>query len=451
MNELNTIIVNRNDSSENWATEAGQATPLKPGEFAVEIENGKAKLKIGTSEDSTFGNSAYFGGSEAKVYTSDLISGSVTDDDIDIIEELVGENEVNAGDMAIVRRYLTGTSGAVSYTSYVYDPTVASDVKWIAMDGNYSASNVFFKNDITLAGDYTSVGNVKLTDNTLEAAGQSVEDLFTNIFTKELKENLKTGNPTASISSFTEYIEVGSSGTKSTTVSLNGDGEYKYGYSTDPEEPTEGQVVTSIKNDKSTGVVVDTSKTNPYSVTFNGKTVESASATFTLEAPVKKEKAELTATGKVYYTEGGVPVSNLKKAYPAQRIAAGQATSSASSKFRWYIPYYQGFIYGADNKLSAVDVSKLTIVTGSTAYNASNPKTDTATKSWIQYWLVAPASYNWTMNEAKDSNGLTLDVDTTQPNIKITYGSGDDAVEVEYKVLVISHKAPYGTLGISWK
>ena len=448
MAEINTRIILRNDTAEAWSTEAGAATPLKKGEAAVEIKDGKARVKVATADNQTFANAPYIGSEDAKVFQVELEASDL--DDEAAINRVVGTTEIYPGDVAVVKAGIAGN--AKSYTSYVYDGE-----NWVATDGNYSARNVYFKNDITLAGDYTSVGNVKLSDNTLSTAGQSLEDVMTSIFTKELKDNLKVANegPSASITSFTEYVEIGSSASKSATVSLSKDGKYAYGYSTDPVEPAEGQVVSTVKNDGSTGVVVDTSKTSPYSVTFNGATQEAATATFTLNAPVKKDKAELTATGKVYYTQGGVPVSNLKKAYPGQRIAAGSATSGASAKFRWYVPYYKGFIYGFDNKLDTVDVSKLTKVTGETAFGANastapvKPTSATATGSWMQYWLVVPKSYNWTMSGAKDSNGLTLDV-ATKDNIKITYGTGDNAVEVEYNVYVISHDAAYDTTGISW-
>ena len=457
-NMMTTIIQLRNDTAENWATEAGQATALRPGEAAVEIitnEDGSktAKLKVGVAEDSTFGNTAYLGSDvkEAKIYQSDFLASTVTDDDITVIEGLVGENELQAGDMAIVKRYLQGTSGAVSYTSYVYNPEVSGDVKWTAMDGNYSANNVFFKNDITLAGSYTSVGNVALADGTLSAAGKSVEDVLTSIFTKELNTRLKTADPSASIDGTIQYLEVGSSGSVSATIGFN-DGAYAYGYTTEEVTEDGASPTTTVNSTSVTGSALVTNE-NAYTVTFNGADTTYASTTksITIEAPVKKTKTNMSASIKAKYTDGYAPISNLKKAYPSQAIKAGTTASASDELFRWYIPYYKGFIYRADEKLTTVDVSKLTKVTGSTAYNASNPKTDTATNSWIQYWLVAPASYNWTMNEAKDSNGLTLDVDTTQPNIKITYGSGDNAVEVEYKVLVISHKALYDTKTISWK
>ncbi len=460
MAEITTRIVLRNDTAEAWGTEAGKATKLRKGEAAVEIKDGKAKVKVATENDQAFENAPYIGGSEANVFQVTLTTEDL--DDEAAINRVVGDTELAAGDIAIVKAEIANEK--YSYTSYVYektgvDETTGEDVyAWAAMDGNYSARNVYFKNDITLAGDYTAVGNVtkaKTETKTLTAAGQSLEDVMQSIFTKELNTGLKTKNPSASITSFTQYYEIGSNGSKSATVSLSEDGEYTYGYSTNPTEPTEGQTVNAVTNNKTTGVVVDTGKTSPYSVVFNGTTQESATATFTLNAPVKKEKAELTATGKVYYTQGGVPVSNLKKAYPGQRIAAGQATSGASSVFRWYVPYYKGFIYGFDNKLDTVDVSKLTKIIESEAFGANattapvKPTSASATGAWMQYWLVVPKSYNWTMSGAKDSNGLTLDV-ATKDNIKITYGTGDNAVEVEYKVYVISHDATYDTTGISW-
>ena len=166
MAEINTIIQLRNDTAEKWATEAGQATPLKPGEVAVEIVDGKAKLKIGTAEDSTFGNSEYFGSDvkEAQVYQSEPLSSTDEQDDIAVIEGLIPEGtEIQNGDIAIVKRYIAGNSGAISYTSYVYDSSYADETSgnpgWAATDGNYSASNVFLKNKIELAGSFTSVGN----------------------------------------------------------------------------------------------------------------------------------------------------------------------------------------------------------------------------------------------------------------------------------------------------
>lgn len=122
----------------------------------------------------------------------------------------------------------TPTDSKYSYTAYVYDASLSS---WKAMDGNYSAENVYFEDDITLAGDYTAVGNVKLSDGTLSAAGKSVKTLMDNIFTKEL--NPTKTNPTISLTVAGANGEVGSSyNVPSATLKLTGVGSYTYGPAT---------------------------------------------------------------------------------------------------------------------------------------------------------------------------------------------------------------------------
>ena len=82
-------------------------------------------------------------------------------DDIDVIETLIPEGEqLQNGDIAIVKRYISGTSGPISYTSYVYDKDI--DGGWAATDGNYSASNVFLKNKIEILkkGDYNGYQSI---------------------------------------------------------------------------------------------------------------------------------------------------------------------------------------------------------------------------------------------------------------------------------------------------
>lgn len=434
------------DTAENWST---SSKILLAGEIAVESDTNKFKFGDG---EKTFSQLPYAGADVAQIQS--LIDAS--EDNYTVIDataEQTDEEAIQAaitspakGDLATVCRVIKDDKK--TYSLYVYDGE-----KWEAADGAYDASNVYFKNDFTLAGDYTSIGNVKLSDGTLSASGQSVEALLTSILTKELNTGLKTGDPTAAISSFTQYYEIGSNGSKSVTMSLNADGSYKYGYSTNPAEPTEGQVATSVKNDGSTGVVVDTSVDNPYSVTFNGTTTESATATFTLEAPIKLAKTEMKAKGTVKHTQGGVPVSNLNKAYPAQRIPAGTKTSGESAVFRWYVPYYSGFIYGAENKMpkDAPDVSKLTKATDSTAYTASKPKTATAAGSWSQYWLVFPKTYGWTMTDAKDSNNLTVAPEKKENVLSLTFGSGEGtSTTVAYDAIVIDMADPYDTKTISW-
>ena len=154
MAEIKTRIILRNDTAENWEN---SEVKLKKGESAVEIVDGKAKLKIATADDQSFASAAYVGGAEANVFQVELAA-----DETDIeaaIDEVVGDTELAVGDIAIVKATI-GDSDKTSYTSYVYDKFVdeegAETFAWTAMDGNYSATNVYLNKSIKLT---SAVGN----------------------------------------------------------------------------------------------------------------------------------------------------------------------------------------------------------------------------------------------------------------------------------------------------
>ena len=185
MAEINTRIVLRHDESADW-TSAGEKATLKAGEAAIEFVNGKAKMKVGTSEGQKFADAPYIGGAEANVFQVELAADAT---DIEAaIEAVIPEGtELAVGDIAIVKAGIAGDKK--SYTSYVYDGT-----NWAATDGNYSAANVYTNSAITLAGDYgkdssnhtiSSIGNKRIGDTI--AAGTSLQALLMDILTKRIQ------------------------------------------------------------------------------------------------------------------------------------------------------------------------------------------------------------------------------------------------------------------------
>lgn len=105
---------------------------------------------------------------------------------------------------------------------------------WKAMDGNYSAENVYFEDDITCAGSYSQVGNVTKTTTgttTLPASGKSLKEVMQTIFTKEL--NPSASLPAVSLATSDCNGEVGSSyNVPAATLKVTGVGSYTYGPST---------------------------------------------------------------------------------------------------------------------------------------------------------------------------------------------------------------------------
>lgn len=95
---------------------------------------------------------------------------------------------------------VTTTVGNSTYekSAYFYDGKA-----WVAMTGNVDADKVILRENITLAGGYTQVGNLTKSQNgtaTFSTKGKSVMDALTEIFSKRLQPSI-TAQP--SIGTFT--------------------------------------------------------------------------------------------------------------------------------------------------------------------------------------------------------------------------------------------------------
>lgn len=361
--------------------------------------------------------------------------------------ELAKLTGMKQGDIAVCTSVINGD--ITEKTAYIY-----SDSKWVALSGNVSAENVYFPQDLLTT---SAIGNITLSGGqaTIAAGGKNLLDTWEAIFVKETNTGLKTGDPKTAIAGAdaVQYIEVGSSASKTVTMSMTDDGSYKYGYTS--QTGTAGTAVASstITNNGSTGVAVDA--TTPYSMTYKvgsgTATAVTASGTnkntFVVNSGVQTAKASATISGTMKYGAGKVPVSNLKKMYPAQAIAAGTATASKEI-FRWYVPMFHGFkMSGATvanpAAATAADISSLTKDKDSVAYSQTKRTSDTASGSWMQYFIAVPSSYNYNITGAKDTNNLTLDIKKGN-KVSITLGTAT----VEYQVWYINNAAAYDTKGI---
>lgn len=309
---------------------------------------------------------------------------------------LLSENEGNAisGDIIIIRDLIADDKW--KHTAYVF-----SDGVWHAMDGNYNAENIYFDADFVFTKEFGRYKPDSSGSVTVPAKGVNLRELLEDAYSLEEKEGLIIEEPAATINGSVKYYEIGTTGTQDITVSLNSDGAYKYGYSENPTSGEEGDVSKKIVNNGVTGVGADVSLDAPYELKFNGVAVspkEAKGAVFTLNPEVQLESVEMSAQGTVHHTQGYIPVSNLGKIYPSERIAAGTKVSSSQVRAKWYIPMYQGFTYAdsaiADpatitaNELvtlaapSASTNGAVNKITGSKAYDKNKTITATASKSW---------------------------------------------------------------------
>lgn len=308
MATLNTTIILRNDLTANWL--ANSSVILKRGEVGIEfLADGKVKMKIGDGEK-TWAQLSYFGGESSKYYEAvpEVDETGAVEIHLDAITRVVNGAALSAGDIAVVKE--TFAPGKTQYTAYVYDGDAAT---WKAMDGNYSADNVYVAEELTLAGNFESVGNYEKGD--VIAAGTSLQDVLSSMLQQELYPTAND-KPNASISASGGSGEVGSSYTLPTaTLTIDDVGSYEYG-------------------DKETGITFaigdvtlnqgSNSKTNDAIMTKGSTLKLQATDTDTLYTDTAKSYT-FTATAS-YEQSPRIPVTNLGNPHETARIPAGDVS-----------------------------------------------------------------------------------------------------------------------------
>lgn len=294
MATLNIRIQLRNDTAENWT--AWNPVLLK-GEMGVENDTGKTKIGNGTDHWKTL---KYSGVDE------DTIKGIINNNRSAFTEVTANDGETDAqalarvitnpkkGDMAVVVR--TFVEGKQSYTAYIHDGT-----GFKAMDGNYSAENVYFDKDLKLTeafGRYKpdASGSVKVP-----STGQSVYSLIDDAFSQS--RNPTTTQPSASVSitANSGTFEIGTKKNLTYSASLN-TGAYSYG-------PTP------------TGVSATT-----YTATCDGKTLTGATGTFENIVADGTKKISIS----IAHSAGSIPKTNKGADYADGQIKAGTKTATSS-------------------------------------------------------------------------------------------------------------------------
>jgi hypothetical protein len=340
--QLNTIITLRQGTTAEWAT---STIVLKTGEMGLEYRaDGTVKIKAGDGEH-LWGDLAYIGSDIKAANVIQVELGATETDDIAAIEAKVtttGAVKQN-GDVAIVKS--TFADGKISYTSYVYDSELDVDGEdsshgWSAMDGNYSATNVFIKNDITLAGGFTSIGNYSKGKKLNK--GTSLESILSGMLQQEIYPGdsgyaIDLPSASISVSGSSGTVEVGNTFTLPTaTLKITDVGSYPFepkatGITFPAESVTLSQGGNTAKNSAALGA--------------NGTVTLQATGTDTTYGD---SDVSFTFTGTAAYSASNVtPKTNLGNEYASKKIAAGSCTvSSQTAKFKGYRKWF----YGGDTK-----------------------------------------------------------------------------------------------------
>lgn len=248
---------------------------------------------------------------------------------------------VKKGDVFVV----TTTVGNSTYekSAYFYDGKA-----WVAMTGNVDADKVILRENITLAGGYTQVGNLTKSQNgtaTFSTKGKSVMDALIEIFSKRLQPSI-TAQPSIGTFTLTGAGAV-EAGTKVAAAAYSGAtlnaGSYQYG-------PATGVTATNWKVERITNAATTQVATADAASLTAGSDNNSGAGFIIGDAgdnAVSSLKYRVTAT----HGAGVTAKDNLgADSSPVVAIAAGSKTKDTAA----YTPFRNVF-YGASTGKPALD------------------------------------------------------------------------------------------------
>lgn len=285
---------------------------------------------------------AVSGGLGGTVYAATKADLSTSDDSV--ISGYFAQNtdvKPKKGDVFVVTTTVDGST--YEQSAYFYDGSA-----WAAMTGSVDADKVILRDNITLAGGYTQVGNLTKSQNgtsIFSTKGKSVMDALTEIFSKRLQPSI-TAQP--SIGTFT-LIGAGAveAGTKVAAAAYSGAtlnaGSYQYG-------PATGVTATNWKVERITDKAT-TEVANAETASLAAGSDNNGGAGFVIGDAGGDAVASLKYKATATHGAGVTAKDNLGAASsPVVAIAAGSKTKDTAA----YTPFRNVF-YGAATSKPALD------------------------------------------------------------------------------------------------
>lgn len=378
---------------------------------------------------------AVSGGLGGTVYAATKADLSTSDDSV--ISGYFAQNtdvKPKKGDVFVVTTTVDGST--YEQSAYFYDGSA-----WVAMTGSVDADKVILRENITLAGGYTQVGNLTKSQNgtaTFSTKGKSVMDALTEIFSKRLQPSI-TAQPSIGTFTLTGAGAV-EAGTKVAAAAYSGAtlnaGSYQYG-------PATGVTATSWKVERITNAAT-TQVTTADAASLTAGSDNNGGAGFIIgdaggDNAVSSLKYRVTAT----HGAGVTAKDNLGAASsPAVAIAAGTKTKDTAA----YTPFRNVF-YGASASKPALDSAAIRALgkTGK-AYAAGTLTINVP----VGAQRVAIACIATVKGVTKVINETAMNADVTGTFVKSTVsveGANGYAAK-EYNVWVFEPAVAYGNAAV---
>ena len=334
------------------------------------------------------------------------------------------------GAIAIIDTVVSGKT--YGKTSFMYSDTEGD---WVALVGNVDAEKVILRGDITLAGNYSQVGNLTKTQTgtaTFATDGMSVANALKEILSKReqptITANPSIGNVTISPTGAVEAGTVVNNVTGS-KVTFD-DGSYTY-------EATTGVAVTAREVDR---VTVPATYNADVSVSDDGSFTDAPALTIGDQGG-DNVVSSLKYTETVTYSDGNVAKDNLgDTSDPAVKIT-GSSVSKTSAAITPFRKYFYGTLTTQKDAFTSDDIRALTGSTGP----ASNGKTFSITipDGTKQVVIAYPATYK-DLAQVKDTGAFGTDIVGSFVKSVVSVKGANGYTGIDYKVYVYSPATALG-------
>ncbi|WP_291013628.1 hypothetical protein [Faecalibacterium sp.] len=378
---------------------------------------------------------AVSGGLGGTVYAATKADLSTSDDSV--ISGYFAQNtdvKPKKGDVFVVTTTVDGSTYEKS--AYFYDGSA-----WAAMTGSVDADKVILRENITLAGGYTQVGNLTKAQNgtaNFQTKGKSVMDALTEIFSKRLQPSI-TAQPSIGTFTLTGAGAV-EAGTKVAAAAYSGTtlnaGSYQYG-------PATGVTATNWKVERITNAATTQVATADAASLTAGSDNNAGSGFIIGDAggdnAVSSLKYRVTAT----HGAGVTAKDNLgADSSPVVAIAAGSKTKDTAA----YTPY-RNYFYGTSATTPTVDSAYVRTLTKSNKAYAAGTITISVPAGTKRVCVACLA----------DKKGVTKVINETAMNADVTGTFVKSTVSVEgangyaakeYNVWVFEPAVAYGNKAV---
>lgn len=332
----------------------------------------------------------------ASLYEVTLNDGETHDD---AIARITSGSLILNGDIAIVKAAIVENN--YQHTAYVFSQAMT---KWVALDGNYDASNVYFNDDFVFT---EAIGTVTIGDSgseTVAAKGKNVQEFLAGLFAAARDPEVTQPELSMAYNGTSTSYEVGTTVTPAYKATFK-KGEYEFG----PD---------------------DTGVTATYAISdTNGKTATAASGS--MPEFIVTDNTSYYISASVTHTDGVAPLNNVGTPIPGAAIRGTTLNKNTST-----LTGYRASFIGKDNgtgPLTSDLIRGLICKTNETSpknvngfnYNGKKEYKVTADADTTRFIIAVPSTNTRT--------GLSSAIITTSLNAVATgnYTYTEDAVDVK--------------------